>query len=43
MSQRATKKDVLAALATIEDPELYLPITDLGLIYDVEVTNGTVR
>ncbi|MFZ5433189.1 MAG: metal-sulfur cluster assembly factor [Calditrichota bacterium] len=32
-----TPDDVYAALAKVYDPELGLPITDLGLIYDVKV------
>jgi metal-sulfur cluster biosynthetic enzyme len=32
-----TQEDVYNALAKVEDPELALPITDLGLVYDVQV------
>jgi metal-sulfur cluster biosynthetic enzyme len=34
-----TQEDVYDALATVYDPELSLPVTDLGLVYDVQV-NG---
>lgn len=34
-----THDDVYQALSGVYDPELALPITDLGLIYDVQV-NG---
>lgn len=34
-----TSDDIFQALARVYDPELALPITDLGLIYDVQV-NG---
>ena len=33
----ASEKKVYAALAKVEDPELGLPITELGLVYAVEV------
>lgn len=39
----ATVADVRAALRAVVDPELALPVTDLGLIYDVAVTGGSVR
>jgi len=34
-----TPDDVYQALARVYDPELALPVTDLGLVYDVQV-NG---
>ncbi|RPH92958.1 DUF59 domain-containing protein [candidate division KSB1 bacterium] len=37
-----TSDDIFGALATVIDPELALPITDLGLIYDVQVRGGRV-
>jgi metal-sulfur cluster biosynthetic enzyme len=33
----ATPDDVFQALTKVIDPELGLPITDLGLIYDIQV------
>ncbi len=36
----ATIEDVYNALAKVYDPELALPVTDLGLVYDVQV-DGT--
>jgi metal-sulfur cluster biosynthetic enzyme len=33
----ATPEQVYQALAQVLDPELALPITDLGLVYDVQV------
>ena len=35
-----TTDDVYNALAKVYDPELALPITDLGLVYDVQVTGN---
>jgi metal-sulfur cluster biosynthetic enzyme len=35
-----TPNDVYQALAGVYDPELALPVTDLGLVYDVQV-NGS--
>lgn len=38
-----TKEDVMAALGTVNDPEIPgLSIVDLGLIYDVAIAGGTV-
>jgi metal-sulfur cluster biosynthetic enzyme len=34
-----TPDDIYNALAKVYDPELALPVTDLGLIYDIQV-NG---
>ena len=38
-----TKDDVLEMLRQVEDPELGMDIVDLGLLYDVEVEDATVR
>jgi FeS assembly SUF system protein len=35
-----THDEVYQALSRVYDPELALPITDLGLIYDVQVNGG---
>lgn len=32
-----TPEDVYNALSNVIDPELHLPVTDLGLVYDVQV------
>lgn len=32
-----TKEDVMEAIKPIQDPEIFLGIVDLGLIYDVQV------
>lgn len=33
----ATSEEIYSALETVMDPELGLPITEMGLIYDVKV------
>lgn len=39
----ATKEDVMAALDTVNDPEIPgMSIVDLGLIYDVAIDGGKV-
>jgi metal-sulfur cluster biosynthetic enzyme len=35
-----TKDDVMKALSEVIDPEVRLSITDLGLVYDVNVDGG---
>lgn len=36
------EEQVRAALATVNDPELMLPLVDLGLIYNVEIEGNDV-
>jgi len=43
MEALATERAVWEVLGTIEDPELPIAITDLGLIRDVQVETGCVR
>jgi metal-sulfur cluster biosynthetic enzyme len=38
----ATPEEVYNALAKVYDPELALPVTDLGLIYDIQVNETHV-
>ncbi len=37
-----TQDDILQALSTVVDPEVGLAITDLGLIYDIQIEGGKV-
>lgn len=39
----ATREDVVEALHQVEDPELGMDIVELGLFYDAEVEDGTVK
>ena len=38
-----TEKDVKNALKAVKDPELNLDVVVLGLIYDIEITEGDVH
>ena len=38
-----TKDDVLEALKSVIDPELGINIVDLGLVYDVDISDGNVH
>jgi metal-sulfur cluster biosynthetic enzyme len=38
-----TEKDVRDALKAVKDPELNLDVVVLGLIYDIEITEGDVQ
>jgi metal-sulfur cluster biosynthetic enzyme len=37
------KEDVLEALKSVIDPELGINIVDLGLVYDVDISDGNVH
>ena len=37
-----TEEQLRAALRSVKDPELYMNIVDLGLVYDVELDDGNV-
>jgi metal-sulfur cluster biosynthetic enzyme len=37
-----TQDDILQALSTVIDPEIGLAITDLGLVYDIQIEGGKV-
>lgn len=39
----ATMEEIQERLATVEDPELRMSITELGLVYGVEETDGNVE
>ena len=39
----ATKDEVLEVLRQVEDPELGMDIVDLGLLYEVDVLDSTVK
>ncbi len=39
----ATRDEVLEVLRQVEDPELGMDIVDLGLLYDVELEDSTVK
>lgn len=38
-----TEKDIKNALKAVKDPELNLDVVVLGLIYDIEITEGDVH
>ncbi len=42
MSNEATKEEIIEILKTVEDPELFLDIWFLGLIYDIRINGGEV-
>lgn len=42
-SAPTTAGEVWEALSTVIDPELGVPITDLGLVYGVDVDDGSIR
>ena len=40
--QELTKDEVIEALKEVYDPEIPVNIVDLGLVYDIEVSDGEV-
>jgi FeS assembly SUF system protein len=38
-----TEDQVMEALREVNDPELYINVVDLGLIYDVQIDGGNVN
>ena len=42
MTQQVTQEEVYESLKTVFDPEIPINVVDLGLIYDVQVTEGEV-
>lgn len=40
-AKKPTKKTLFHALESVLDPELGVSIVDLGLVYDITVTDGT--
>lgn len=43
MDKNITKESVYNALSNVYDPELGLPITDLGLVYRVEIKDKKIE
>lgn len=43
MSEPIAKEDIFEALKVVVDPELGINIVDLGLVYDVDIENETVK
>lgn len=41
--KKPRKAAITRALKTILDPELFVSIVDLGLVYDIAVKNGAVK
>ena len=42
MTQQVTQEDIYESLKSVFDPEIPVNVVDLGLIYDVQVTEGDV-
>ena len=43
MIELTKDKTLMEALSTINDPELFIPITDLGLVYGAELKKGVAE
>lgn len=44
MEELQKEKSLIKALSSVEDPELHLPITEMGLIYGAQLEkNGTAK
>ena len=43
MDKGLTKEEVMEVMKTVYDPEIPLNVVDLGLVYDVNVTEGDVH
>lgn len=39
----ATREEVIEAIKTVNDPELYLDVWFLGLIYGIDIEGGSVK
>ena len=42
MTTQVTQEDIYESLKSVFDPEIPVNVVDLGLIYDVQVTEGDV-
>ena len=38
-----TKEDVMEALKDVHDPEIGIDIVNLGLVYDIDITDAEIR
>ena len=43
MDKSLTKEEVIEVMKTVYDPEIPVNVVDLGLVYDVNVTEGDVH
>jgi metal-sulfur cluster biosynthetic enzyme len=42
MSMQITKEAIIAALKTVEDPEIHIDIHTLGLIYNIDINDAGI-